>query len=154
MAPVGMNEQPAWERAQRLLGSSPPNAQLVVRREFLGADIAGRAFNARYSFVSYTAALETTTALLTPEEAGPVRLLFCSDGLWWREDDLEDFADRYRNGRFRADDWSRMAVLQNMAEKSITFAGTISGFCYLERQHDEVAARRFALDVRGPAFAA
>jgi hypothetical protein len=37
-----------------------------------------------------------------------------------------------------------------MAERNIVFDRSITGFCYLERHHDEVAARHFAIDVRGP----
>jgi bifunctional non-homologous end joining protein LigD len=40
-------------------------------------------------------------------QRGPVRLLLCSDGAW-DGDDLEDFADSYCTGKFRADEWRRM----------------------------------------------
>jgi hypothetical protein len=96
-----------------------------------------------------TLEVEEKIALLTPEELGPVRLVLCSDGTW-RADDLEDFADFYRTRRFRADDWSRNAVDRYIQDRQITFARTLAGFCYLERDHDAVYSRRFLIDVYGP----
>jgi hypothetical protein len=82
-----------------------------------------------------------------------VPLLLCSSGPW-NLDDLEDFADFYRTGLFRQDDWARNAVARYMADEDIAFARTLAGFGYVERRHDEVDARSFVLDVRGPASGA
>ena len=121
----------------------------MINRDFCGAAIGGQKLNARWTFVQRTIEVEVKAALLTVEERGPVRLLFCSAGEW-REDDLEDFADFYRTGNFREDDWAQNAVARYMAERGLSFTRVLSGFCYLERRHDEVEARRLKLDVRGP----
>jgi hypothetical protein len=91
--------------------------------------------------------------LLDESERGPVRLLLCSNG-GFHKGGLEDFADFYRTGRFRGDDWARNAVAQYMQEEGIAFARSLAGFCFLERGWCEAAASDLTIDVRGPALGA
>jgi hypothetical protein len=149
VAPAWNNDDGAWKRLVEIAKGFPSNAQLVVNRDFCGAAIGGQTLNARWSFVQRTIEVEAKAALLTVQERGPVRLLFCSAGEW-HKDDLEDFADFYRTGNFREDDWAQNAVARYMAERGLSFTRVLSGFCYLERRHEEVEARRLQLDVRGP----
>jgi hypothetical protein len=135
----------------KVAGEFPGNATLIVDRQWSGAAIGSQFINARLSFLLRAVELEKKIALLTPQEQGEVRLLLCSDGSW-HEDDLEDFADFYHTGQFRSDDWARNALMRYMTEKQITLAGTIKGFVFLERGHDEVFARKFRMDVVGPRF--
>lgn len=144
VAPKRQDDKAAWERLCKIAQDFPPTATLIA-----GAAIGSQLLKARWSFVQRAAELEAKIALLTEGERGPVRLLFCSEGAW-QEDDLEDFADFYRSGAFRPDDWAQNAVARYMAEKNLTFDGSIAGFCYLERRHDEVGARRFTIDAKGP----
>jgi hypothetical protein len=151
VAPGWQDDDLAWERLKKIAEDFPANATLVVDREFAGAAIGGQFLKARWSFVQRAAELEVKIALLVDQERAPVRLVLCSEGAW-HEDDLEDFADFYRTGAFRADDWAQNAVARYMKDEGIAFAGTIAGFCYLERRHDEIEARRFTVDVHGPAM--
>jgi hypothetical protein len=80
--------------------------------------------------------------------AGPVYRMLCSDKSAWHCDELEDFADFYRTGRFRDDDWARNAIAQLMQERGQAFSRCLSGFHYLGRRHDEVEVD-FRLAVRG-----
>jgi hypothetical protein len=77
--------------------------------------------------------------------------LLCGDRSSWHLDDLEDFADFYRAGRFRADDWASDAAAQFMKEKGLVFSRVLSGFHYVGRRHDEIETE-LRLCVRGPAF--
>jgi len=142
VAPGWQDDDAAWERLLRIA---------AVHRHFGGAGIAGEALKARWSFVQRTVEFEQKLTLLTDSERGPARLLLCSDGAW-HEDELEDFADFYFTGQFRADDWSQNAVARYMAERSLSFDRSIHGFCFLKRLHDEVLAQRFSTDIRGPAL--
>jgi hypothetical protein len=149
VAPGWQDDDAAWTRVQQIAEEMPDNTHLLLDKSWSGAAIGGQWIKARWSFVQRTAELEAKVALLTAAERGPVRLLLCSEGAW-HKDDLEDFADFYRTGKPRADDWAQNAIARYMAERNIVFDRSITGFCYLERHHDEVAARHFAIDVRGP----
>jgi hypothetical protein len=117
-----------------------------------GAAIAGEEIKSRWSFVRRTEEVEQKVGLLADNERGPVRLLFCSNGAF-RQDGLEDFADFYRAGEFREDDWARNAIARFMSDSGVTFSRSLAGFCFLERPHGEVFATKLAIDVRGPPLA-
>ncbi|KAA0577783.1 hypothetical protein FZ983_19435 [Azospirillum sp. B21] len=142
----------SWQRFERLAADFPGNARLIVQRELAGAVIAGQAVKARWGFLSRTADVEQRAALLQPEDDGPVRLVLCSNGFDWTESDLEDFADFYRTGAFRPDDWSRNAIPLYLEENRIVFRRILAGLCYLQRSYDAVFASRFTFDVSGPDF--
>jgi len=149
VAPGWQDDDAAWDRIQQITAALPANAHLIVHRDHAGAALGGQMIKARWSFIQRAVELEAKIALLTDAERGPVRLLLCSEGAWHR-DDLEDFADFYRTGNFRADDWAQNAIARYVAERGVTFDRSIAGFCYLERRHDEVGARTFTIDVKGP----
>jgi hypothetical protein len=149
VVPGWQDDDAAWKRITEITAATPGNTHLVLDRDFGGAAIGGQWIKARWSFVQRTVDLEAKIAHLTEVERGPVRLLFCSEGIW-HQDDLEDFADFYHSGLFRADDWAQNAIAQYMAERNIKFDHSIAGFCYLERKHDDALARKFTVDVRGP----
>jgi hypothetical protein len=149
VAPGWQDDDAAWERIQHITAELPANAHLIVQREYAGAALGSQMIKARWSFIQQAVELEARIARLTDIERGPVRLLLCSEGAWHR-DDLEDFADFYRTGKFRADDWAQNAIARYIAERGVTFDRSIAGFCYLERWHDETCARKFTIDVKGP----
>lgn len=151
IAPGWQDDDAAWDRILRIAADFPAQARLVVHRDLGGAAVAGEALKARWSFVQRAVEFEQKLALLTDAERGPARLLLCSDGAW-HEDELEDFADFYATGQFRADDWSQNAVARYMSERGLSFDRSIHGFCFLKRRQDEVLAERLAMDVRGPAL--
>jgi hypothetical protein len=151
VAPQWVDDDAEWKRFQAIARKFPGNARLVVDRVFGGAGIGGQSIKTRWSFVTRTLEVEHKAALIPEQMRGPVWLLFCSDRFAWHPDDLADFADMYRSGRFRDDDWSRNEVSRYMKEKNLAMSGTLSGFHYLGRGHDEVAVDlRFR--VRGPEF--
>jgi hypothetical protein len=148
VAPGWQDDDAAWERIRQIAAEAPANTHLIVHRDHAGAALGGQMIKARWSFIQRAIALEAKIALLNEAERGPVRLLLCSDGARHR-DELEDFADLYRTGKFRADDWAQNAVARYMAERNLSFDRAITGFCYLERRHDEIQARKFTIDVKG-----
>jgi hypothetical protein len=105
---------------------------------------------ARFGFVEKVFDVENKIATFTAAEQAPTYLVFCSDAGNWNRDSLEDFADFYRAGKFRADDWASEKIAEHMAKKGRVFGRTITGFCFLGRLHDEVTAEKFVWDVRGP----
>ena len=130
----------------------PDNTHFIVDREFGGAGLAGQAIKTRWSLVTRAVETEENAAPIPENMNGPVTLLFCSDYFAWHTDDLEDFADFYRTGRFRTDDWSQNEIGRYMRDKKRrTFTRALSGFHHLRRRHDEVSFDlRFS--VRRPRF--
>lgn len=151
VAPTWQDDDAAWLRFEAIAADFPDNARLVVDRDFGGAAIAGHELKSRWSFLQRTVELESKQLLLDPLEQGPVRLLLCCRGEW-EVDALEDFADFYHAGCAREDDWARNAIARYMAERAMSFRGTLAGFCFLKRRHEDVFAEEFAHDVRGPGF--
>jgi hypothetical protein len=151
IAPGWQDDADAWARLMQIAVQFPDNAQLIVDRQFGGAAIGLQAMKARWGFVQRTVEFERKLTLLSESEHGPARLLLCSEGSW-HEDDLEDFADFYFTGHFREDDWAQNAVARHMSERNLAFTGTVTGFLFLHRGHDELFARHFSADVRGPSL--
>jgi hypothetical protein len=152
MAPTWVDDEASWERFKRIAEDSPGNARLVVDREWAGAALSGQSIKARWSFIQRTTEIEGRSKEIPAAEKGAVWLLFCSTGFAWHVDELEDFADFYRFGNARADDWLRNAMDRYMREDNIVFDRSLAGFHYLGRNHDEVFAHKFVWDVTGPRF--
>ena len=152
VAPTWIDDEASWERFMRIAEDSPGNAKLVVDREWGGAALSGQSIKARWSFIKRTAEIEGRSKEIPVAEKGAVWLLFCSTGFAWHVDELEDFADFYRFGNARADDWLRSAMERYMREDNIVFDRSLAGFHYLARKHDEVIANKFVWDVTGPRF--
>ena len=148
VAPRWMDDDPSWQRFERIANDFPGNARLVVDRQWAGAAISGQEIKARWTLIRRTQQSEAKEALLTPGEKAPVRLLFCSNGAL-RKDALEDFADFYRTGQYRPDDWARNAVARYLADENITFSRTLAGFSYLRFRWEEGRIEGFEIDVRG-----
>jgi hypothetical protein len=151
VSPLWTDDEASWHRFERIAARFPDNAQLVVSRAWAGAAISGQAIKSRWSFVRRTIEAQAKVSALDERERGPVRLLLCSNGAF-HKDELEDFADFYKRGRFRDDDWARNAVERFMKDEGSTFGRSLAGFCFLERRFDEALASEFVVDVRGPAF--
>lgn len=150
VAPLWMDTEEQWQKYLLIAQEFPENAKLVVAKEWEGAAISGQAIKARLSLVNRTLETEARAALIPDAERGPVTLVFCSTGFAWHRDDLEDFADYYRSGKFRQDDWSRAAICRYMGEQKLSFARSLAGFHYLARKHEDVDATEFFVCVRGP----
>lgn len=153
VAPLWCDDEASWDRFKKIAAEFPSNSRLMVSQQWAGAAISGQEIKARWSFIQRTVEVEQKASLLRDDERGPVRLLLCSNGAF-SDDVLEDFADFYRTGRFREDDWARNAITRYMQEEGIAFARSLAGFCFLERHWDEVTASELTIDVRGPAFGA
>ena len=151
VAPQWIDDEPGWQRFLAFRRALPENTHFIASREFGGAGLAGQAIKARWSFATRTLEVEQKAALIPEGMRGPVSLLLCSDYFAWHADDLEDFADLYRTGRFREDDWSRNELLRYMSEKNMSFSRALSGFHHLRRRHEEVDFD-LRFNMRGPSF--
>lgn len=154
VSPQWADDEAGWLRFTRIAQAFPENSRLVVAKEWAGAAIAGQSIKARWSFIQRTVEVEKRATFIPRNQRGPVSLLFCSTGSDWYQDELEDFADFYRTGKHRADDWLRSAADRYMHDEGIRFSQSLSGFHYLAREHGEVSAHDFSMQVAGPSLGA
>lgn len=143
----------AWDRYEKFKGKSwfTPGTELALNKELLGGEIAHDLFAPRQRFLDYTLELESKIRAMPREKGNYFRLVFSGDGVRWRRDCLEDFADFYFSGQYRPDGPLGLMQVHNMAERRQAFDRSIQGFCYLGRKIRSLEPN-FRGDVRGPAF--
>jgi hypothetical protein len=113
----------------------------------MGNYLAYLAFTARSKFLHYTVDIEQKITDVPQNEKARFILLFCSDGFSWHLDELEDFADFYKTGRFREDDPFRSMQAHHLTTKNIQLQRTLESFAFLERHRDQVALAAFRCPV-------
>ncbi len=149
VAPQWLDDAEGWQRFKTLAADFPDNVRFGVQRAVGGAGIFGQAIKTRWSFVMRTIEVEKKAELIPRQDRGPVWLMLCSDRFAWHPDELEDFADFYKSSRFRGDDWASNAITRYLSERKLTLSGSLAGFHYFGRRHDECDGQlRWA--VRGP----
>jgi len=142
----------AWGRYKEFeeRGRFTPHTELELEEEGMGGEIAHGLFASRQKFLDYTLELEGKIRAIPKNAQSYFRLVFCGDGVQWRQDHLEDFADFYFSGQYRPDDALGSMQAHNMVDKKITFDRSIHGFCYFERKRLALEPKVFRRDVRGP----
>ena len=150
VAPQWVDGEEKWQRFTRIAQGFPENAQLDVKKEWMGAAVGGQFINTRWSFIKCAAEIEARAAFIPDSKKGPVSLLFCSTGSAWCVDELEDFAYCYRTGKPRADDLMQNAAKKYMHDEGISFNRSLAGFHYLGRECEEVFAYDFRMNLSGP----
>jgi hypothetical protein len=143
-----------WEKYEKFKSESrlTPGTELTMDKDLLGGEIAHELFSARQKFLDYTLELETKIRALPKQNQNYFRLVFCGDGIQWRRDHLEDFADFYFSGQHRPDDPLGLMQRYYMTKKGIKFDSSIHGFCYFERKIRRLQPSSLRCDVRGPAL--
>ncbi len=128
-----------------------PNTELILEKEWLGAEIAHEKFASRYRFFEHTLALERKIDQMTRGDGAYFRMVFCGDGFKWHLTELEDFAETYFTGAYPGD---HFAAIQRhyMQQQGQTFRRSISGFCCLTRAIRSPAVTAFRIDLRAPRF--
>lgn len=150
VSPQWVDDEAGWDRFLELSKDFPENARLVVDKSWSGAAISGQALKARWTFIQKTIDIEERARYIPADMRGPTWLLLCSTGSNWHKDELEDFADLYRTGHPRADDWAQNMTARYMRHRGLVFNGSLAGFHYLERSHCDVVANKFFQNLIGP----
>ena len=134
-----------WERFNAFVEKAGRRFSVITNM----AGIAGQMVKTPWIFARRTFDLEHKQTLLEGDERGAVALLFCGNGFAFHRSDAEDFADFYKTGKFRLDDWSGAHLPEYMANEGYELKRTLAGFHYLERKQFDVDAS-LRLWVRGP----
>lgn len=144
----------AWNKHKKFKDSGrfTLDTELELEEEGLGGEIAHERFASRQKFLDYTLELEGKIRAIPKNDQNYFRLVFCGDGVQWRCDHLEDFADFYFSGQYRPDDALGSMQAHSMVGREIAFDRSIHGFCYFERKRLGLEPKAFRRDVRGPLF--
>jgi len=141
-----------WEKYEERRELFTPGANLIVQKEWMGAQLFGRSFSARAAFLRYTLEFEEKLQAVQAASPGSGCLIFCGNGIDWHPSHLEDFADFYRTGEHRPDDSFGDMERHHMQQNNITLRRNIQSFGCLTRGHSDVQPSRRIVPVRGPRF--
>lgn len=78
-------------------------------------------------------------------------LAFCGTGFDLHESQLKDFADFYRNGRYRPDDSFAEMEVHFIVEKRLVLEWTVTCFAYMERKKTAILPSVMHWNICGPA---
>lgn len=141
-----------WDRYERFKKKSrfTSGTELDLDKGSLGGEIAHERIASREKFLDYTLELEAKIRAIPKENGNRFCLVFCGDGVRWRRDHLEDFADFYFSGQCRQDDSLGSMQSHHMMEKGMAFDRSIHGFCYFERKICSPNPTVFQCGIRRP----
>jgi len=144
-----------WDQYQRALDEDwfPENVSVLLSGAWLGGELWHNLFAARGRMLEYTIEMERKISEINlTEHTNLFVLVFCGEGLYWHQDELEDFVSFYRAGQHRLDDPFSSAEQRFMADEGISLDRTITRFACMRRSQGEIDFRRLNWDVRPPSF--
>lgn len=140
-----------WEKYEERREFLAPGTNFIVQKEWMGAQLFGRSFTARASFLRYALEFEEKLVAVQATSPGAGCLIFCGNGIDWNPSELEDFADFYRTGRHRPDDPYASMEADHMKKKNIALRRNIDSFGCLTRGNSDLQFR-WNVPVIGPRF--
>jgi len=148
--PISQDDWSKYEDANAR-GLFPPKVSVHLEKEWLGGELWHDKTAVRAKMLEYSIEVEKKIASCTANiGAAPVVLAFCGDEFKWHIDNLQDFVDFYRTGRYRYDDPFSKMEAYHISERSITLTRRITSFAYFGRPNWEVIPKAVCWDVRGP----
>ncbi len=142
-----------WEQYEKVQKKKlvPENVEFILQEDWCGGKLWHNRFSSRSSMLKYALELEgkIRECKLSSEKTLFV-LMFCGEGFYWREDQLEDFVEFYTTGRNRQDDRLRNMEVHHIAEKQIVLSQEISGFACMIREQGDVDYRRVNWNIQPP----
>jgi hypothetical protein len=147
--------QDDWSKYEDAIarGLFPQRVKVHLEENWLGGEIWHDMTAARSKMLEYAIEVEEKiSSCIADIVSASVVLAFCGDEFKWHKDDLEDFVDFYRTGRYRYDDAFSKMEAHHISEKSIFLTRRISRFAYFGRPNFEITPRTVSWDVRGPRF--
>jgi hypothetical protein len=142
----------AWNRYEERRKLHPPQANFVVKKDWMGGRLYGNTFASRSRFLEYSLEFETRLASAKQIKPGPALLVFCGNGVRWHSSDLEDFVDYYHAKKHRQDDPFANMESHHIVQEKINLLRNIDNFAYLIRRMESAERSKFVWPVRGPSF--
>lgn len=143
-----------WEQFEKAVREKwfPDHVIVALSKEWMGGEIWHGMFAARARMLEYTLELEAKIREcgLEGRENTLFVLALCGAGFEWREDQLEDFVQFYRNGRHRSDDPFAKVEAHFMEEEGTSLDRTVTRFACMRRRQFELFPVRLNWNVQGP----
>lgn len=142
-----------WDQYQKAIeeGWFPKNVLFSLWQDAEGGQLWHYAFASRCRFLEYSLELEAKAAFAGLASGNNrCMLMFCGEGFYWRQDQLEDFVEFYRTGKHRSDDPFAIAETRSNKKKGIRLAHNISVFGCLDRRQGDIVHRRVNWNVQPP----
>ncbi|MGF9714617.1 hypothetical protein [Paenibacillus naphthalenovorans] len=140
-----------WDKFERAVKHKfiPDNITVHIDKDSGGGEYWHHWTAARTKMLDHIIAFEKKILIMGLNEEINV-MLFCGNGFQLRLDLLEDFADRYKVGRYRHDDIFSKMERHHMESNEITFLNNVDYIAYAERHDYEITIRKFVGSVQGP----
>ena len=137
-----------WDQFERVraAGQIPPNIEVVLSRDWLGGELWHMMFASRGRMLEYTLEFEAKIRAANLEGT-PAIMMFCGEGSYWHDDELEDFIHFYRTGQHRPDDPFAEMEAWYVAQRNIAFDRTITGYATMRRHQFDIRYTRLNWDV-------
>lgn len=150
--PDTADNEAAWDNYTKRSKLHPPNANFIVKKDWMGGKLYGNTFASRSRFLEYTLDFETRLAAAKSIRSGPGLLVFCGNGVRWHRSNLEDFADYYHAGKHRQDDPFALMEQHHIETEKLQILRNVDNFGCVRRRWEEAPITDFVWPVRGPSF--
>lgn len=148
--PVATDRWEQFEKAQ-VKEWFPDNVNIMLEKKWLGGELWHDMFAARSRMLEYSLELEQKIAEGNLSGGNTLLVLaLCGEGLYWHQDELEDFVSFYYSGTHRGDDPFSKAEARHIQDKHIAIAKTISRFACMHRPQGGILQKRLNWNVQPP----
>jgi hypothetical protein len=143
-----------WEQFEKATEEErfPDNHIVGVFKQWMGGEIWHGWFAGRGRMLEYTLELEEKIKEggLKGRKNTIFILALCGTGFQWHESQLEDFADFYRDGRYRSDDSFAKMEAHFIKEQKLTLERTVTAFACMYRKQRVILPTLLRWNIRGP----
>lgn len=146
--------QDDWKKYIKSVHESrfPDRVGITLFQDGMGGETWHNWVAARSKMLEYTLEFEQKIKNNDQSDDTIYIMIFCGNNSSWSLDDLEDFADFYRNGKHRQDDPFSKMESHYIEKKNIQLLRNINYFGYLDRKIRNIEVKQFVLGVKGTDF--
>lgn len=140
-----------WDKFEKGVKENfiPDNITVHIEQEFGGGEYWHQWTAARAKLLQHIISFEYKISIMGINDGVSV-MMFCGNGFKLRLDLLEDFADRYKVGRYRSDDIFSKMEEHYIELKQINFLNNIDYIAYMQKNEYEIEIDKFVSNVQGP----
>jgi hypothetical protein len=139
-----------WKKYKRTVAEKYLTGHIHLNKNELGGMIWHSMVSSRSKMLNYSCELEEKFQFVEKVPKAMCVMIFCGNGFDWVEDELEDFADYYKTGHHRSDDYFSKMEEHDMIQKGIQLKRNIDDFWYFERKFDQTKPEKFFINIHGP----
>jgi hypothetical protein len=137
-----------WQQFERVQdsGKLADNTEVVLHRHWLGGELWHDMYASRGRMLEYTLEFEAKLRA-AGLSAAHTTLMFCGEGGTWYNDELQEFAEFYRNGEHVAGDALGKMEAWVVRQQSLVFDRSITAFASMRRDEFDMNVERILWNV-------